>query len=63
MIGLPFFTILPIELKLSIREKNAVVAFIRSLTDTSASSGVPSTLPNLNPPFDRLNNRTIGGDY
>jgi cytochrome c peroxidase len=63
MIGLPFFTILPIELRLSIQEKNAVVAFIRSLTDTTASSGVPSTLPNLNPPFGRLNKRTIGGDY
>ena len=63
MIGLPFFTILPIELKLSTREKNAVVAFIRSLTDTTASSSVPTALPNLNPPFDRLNNRTIGGDY
>jgi cytochrome c peroxidase len=63
MIGLPFFTILPIELKLSIREKNALIAFIRSLTDTTAASSMPTALPNLNPPFDRLNNRTIGGDY
>jgi len=63
MTGLPFFTILPIELKLTIPEKNALVAFIGALTDTTASSRVPLRLPTFSPPFDRLNNRTIGGDY
>jgi cytochrome c peroxidase len=63
MEGLPFFTILPIELKLTDIEKKELVAFLKSLTDTSASSKVPARLPGLNNPYAKLNTRTLGGDY
>jgi cytochrome c peroxidase len=61
--GIPFFTILPIELKLSNEEKADLIAFIGALTDTSAAASVPRHLPAFNAPFAKLNTRAIGGDY
>jgi cytochrome c peroxidase len=63
MTGLPFFTILPVELKLTDTEKKELVSFLKTLTDTSASAKVPVQLPGFNPPYAKLNNRTIGGAY
>ncbi len=63
MKGLPFFTILPIPLQLTIKEKKDLVSFIQALTDTSASSKVPVRLPRFNAPYVSLNKRTVGGDY
>ena len=63
MTGLPFFTILPIQLNLTDTEKKDLVAFLKTLTDTSASSKVPARLPAFNSTYARLNKRTIGGDY
>jgi cytochrome c peroxidase len=63
MIGLPFFTILPVELKLTNTEKKDLVSFLKALTDTSASAKVPVQLPRFNPPYAKLNGRTIGGNY
>jgi cytochrome c peroxidase len=60
---LPFFTILPIELKLADGEKKDLVAFLKTLTDTSASAKVPTRLPRFGDPYAKLNGRTIGGDY
>jgi len=63
MTGLPFFTILPVELKLTDAEKKELVSFMKTLTDTSASAKVPVQLPQFNPPYANLNGRTIGGVY
>jgi|SRR5579863_89342 len=63
MTGLPFFTILPVELKLTDNEKKELVSFLKTLTDTSASAKVPIQLPQFNPPYANLNVRTIGGVY
>ena len=63
MTGLPFFTILPVELKLTDTEKKELVSFLKTLTDTSASAKVPVQLPRFNPPYAKLNGRTIGGVY
>jgi cytochrome c peroxidase len=63
MIGLPFFTILPIELKLTPVEKKELIAFMRALTDTTASSMVPTRLPEFRDPYTKLNKRVIGGEY
>jgi cytochrome c peroxidase len=63
MTGLPFFTILPIELHLSPTEKKNLVAFLKTLTDTSAGSKTPRRLPAINAAYAELNRRTIGGDY
>jgi cytochrome c peroxidase len=63
MTGIPFFTILPIELKLTATEKKGLVSFLRSLTDTTAMANVPTRLPRLDPPYSSLNDRTLGGDY
>jgi cytochrome c peroxidase len=63
MAGLPFFTILPIELHLTEGEKKDLVAFLRTLTDTSASSAMPRRLPALRSAYAGLSRRTIGGDY
>jgi cytochrome c peroxidase len=60
---IPFFTILPIGLKLTSAEKTDLIAFIRALTDTSAAASVPRHLPAFEAPFAKLNTRTIGGDY
>jgi cytochrome c peroxidase len=61
--GIPFFTILPIGLKLTTKEKTDLIAFIGALTDTSAAASVPRHLPAFNTPFAKLNTRAIGGDY
>jgi cytochrome c peroxidase len=61
--AIPFFTILPIELKLTNTEKSDLIAFIGALTDTSAAASVPRHLPAFNAPFAKLNTRAIGGDY
>jgi cytochrome c peroxidase len=63
MTGLPFFTILPIELKLTDTEKKELVSFLKTLTDTSASAKVPGQLPAFNAPYAKLNGRSIGGVY
>ncbi len=41
MTGLPFFTILPIPLNLTDKEKKYLVLFMKTLTDNSAASKVP----------------------
>ena len=63
MAGLPFFTILPVELKLTDTEKKDLVSFLKTLSDTSASAKVPVKLPRFNPPYAKLNARTMGGAY
>jgi cytochrome c peroxidase len=63
MTGLPFFTILPIELHLTTVEKKDLVAFLKTLTDTGAVSRVPHRLPAIISAYAGLNSRTIGGDY
>jgi cytochrome c peroxidase len=63
MTGLPFFTILPVELKLTDTEKKELVSFLKTLTDTSASTKVPVQLPQFNPPYAKLNSRPVGGAY
>src|SRR5579863_3430635 len=61
MTGLPFLTVLPIKLNLTDIEKKDLVAFIKTLTDTSSVSKIPARLPRFNPPYAALNARTIGG--
>ncbi len=63
MTGLPFFTILPIPLKLTDDEKKDLISFLKSLTDTTASAKIPDHLPRLSAPYTKLNMRTIGGNY
>ncbi len=63
MTGLPFFTILPVELHLTVAEKKDLIAFLRSLTDTSAQAKIPRYLPAIESKYAKLNRRTIGGDY
>jgi cytochrome c peroxidase len=63
MTGLPFFTILPVQLHLTDVEKKDLVAFLNTLTDTSAVSKVPHRLPAIIAAYAGLNSRTIGGDY
>ncbi|MDQ3278074.1 MAG: c-type cytochrome [Bacteroidota bacterium] len=63
MKDLPFFMILPEELKLTEQEKKDVVAFIKTLTDTSASKNKPSRLPKLTGKYAALDKRTLGGIY
>ena len=63
MPGLPFLTILPINLNLTATEKQDLVAFIKTLTDTGSASKRPARLPRFNAPYTALDARTIGGDY
>jgi cytochrome c peroxidase len=63
MTGLPFFTILPIELHLTATEKQDLVAFLKTLTDTTPASKIPHRLPALTSTYAGLSQRTIGGDY
>jgi cytochrome c peroxidase len=60
--NLVFFTIIPIELKLTEPEKKDLVAFMKSLTDTSAAKA-PSKLPVIKGKYAHLNERKIGGEY
>jgi cytochrome c peroxidase len=62
MKDLPFFTIIPLELKLTDPEKKALVAFIKALDDTSASH-TPKRLPQIKGKYAKLNDRVIGGEY
>lgn len=62
MKGLPFFTILPIELKLTDDEKKSLVAFIHALNDTTAAKA-PKRLPVLKGNYAKINKRKIGGEY
>lgn len=60
--GLPFLTIPPFPLNLTEAEKKDLIAFLRSLTDASASR-TPSRLPVLTGKYSGLNKRVIGGEY
>ena len=60
--NLVFFTIIPLELKLTEPEKKDLVAFMKSLTDTSAAKA-PKRLPEIKGKFAHLNERKIGGEY
>ncbi len=62
MAGLPFLTLIPIELKLTPQEKKDLVLFMHSLNDTSASRS-PKRLPELKGRFAAINKRVIGGEY
>ncbi len=59
---IPFFTIIPLELKLTAPEKKALIAFIKALDDTSAA-GSPKRLPQIKGKYAQLNDRRIGGEY
>jgi cytochrome c peroxidase len=59
----PFFTILPDTLGLDEKEKTQIVAFLKSLTDTTAVGNVPKYLPRLGGKYSALNRRKIGGEY
>ena len=61
--GLPFFMILPEELKLTEKDKKDLIAFIRTLTDTTSAKNIPDRLPLLHGKYAALNNRQIGGVY
>jgi cytochrome c peroxidase len=61
--GLPFFMILPQKLKLTEVEKKQIIAFIHTLTDTTAAQNVPTRLPKLEGKYASLNKRKLGGIY
>ncbi|HEY0678299.1 MAG TPA: cytochrome c peroxidase [Chitinophagaceae bacterium] len=63
MKGLPFFMILPFELKLTETEKADLVSFMKALTDTTSSRNVPKRLPEIGGKYAKLNTRVIGGIY
>lgn len=63
MKGLPFFMILPIKLDLTEGEKKDIVAFIKTLTDTTASENKPDRLPKLSGKYAALDKRRLGGIY
>ena len=63
MKGLPFFMILPDSLRLDDKDRKDLIAFIKTLTDTTASSNVPKRLPKINGKHAALNDRKIGGEY
>lgn len=61
--GLPFFMILPDKLNLTVKEKAALIAFMKALTDNSAAMQVPNRLPEIGGKYAELNVRDIGGIY
>ena len=63
MKGLPFLMIFPEKLNLTPNEKTDLIAFIRSLNDTTSFANVPKRLPELKGPHAYLNKRLIGGRY
>ncbi|HEV7331189.1 MAG TPA: cytochrome c peroxidase [Flavisolibacter sp.] len=63
MKGLPFFMILPEKLDLTEKEKQDIVAFIKTLTDTTASKNKPDRLPRLSGKYAALDKRRLGGVY
>ena len=62
MKGLPFLTLIPIELNLTDSEKKDLVSFIHALNDTSAAR-TPVRLPELKGKYASQNKRIIGGEY
>jgi cytochrome c peroxidase len=62
MQGLPFFSILPDELKLTDHEKMELIAFMKTLNDVSAAKK-PTRLPELKGKHAAINERIIGGTY
>ena len=63
MKGLPFFMILPEKLNLTDPEKKDLVAFMKALTDNSASKNIPSRLPTITGKYAKLDKRKLGGEY
>jgi cytochrome c peroxidase len=59
----PFFPIIPDTLGLNEKEKNDLVAFMKTLTDIAAVQNVPTRLPQLTGKYAGLNARRIGGEY
>ena len=59
----PFFTILPDTLVLDDKEKLELVAFMKTLTDTTAARNIPDRLPELTGKHANLNRRKLGGVY
>jgi cytochrome c peroxidase len=51
----------PDSLKLSEKEKNSLVAFLKTLTDTMNMTSIPVRLPSL--PDASMNSRRTGGEY
>lgn len=62
MTGLPFLTLIPLQLKLTTQEKKDLISFIHALNDTSAARS-PQRLPELKGKYAGLNKRVIGGEY
>jgi cytochrome c peroxidase len=60
--GLPFLTTLPFPLNLTEVEKKELIAFLRTLTDTSTNR-TPARLPELKGKYAGMNKRVIGGEY
>ncbi|HEX2536572.1 MAG TPA: hypothetical protein VHK69_22670, partial [Chitinophagaceae bacterium] len=63
MKGLPFFMILPEKLNLTDTEKADLIAFMKSLTDTSSARNIPARLPRIEGRFAHLDKRIVGGTY
>lgn len=59
----PFFTILPDTLALDDKEKLELVAFMKTLTDTTTARNIPDRLPELTGKHANLNRRKLGGVY
>jgi len=59
----PFFTILPDTLGLIDKEKLELVAFMKTLTDTTSIKNIPNRLPELGGKYANLNRCKLGGVY
>ena len=55
--------ILPEKLNLTDPEKKDLVAFMKALTDNSASKNIPSRLPTITGKHAKLDKRKLGGEY
>jgi cytochrome c peroxidase len=62
-VATPFFAILPDTLGLNEKEKNQLVAFMKTLTDSTAMKNIPARLPVLSGKYAVLNKRNLGGEY
>lgn len=60
--NIPHQTLPTDSLNLSNQEKEALIAFMESLTDTTGLTSVPVSLPQF-PGNDSLNTRKVGGEY
>ena len=58
----PFQTLAPDSLHLSLIEKFQLISFLKTLTDTVGLTLKPTSLPEF-PDNPKLNLRPIGGDY